>query len=167
MKIAPGPKTVSFKILRYLFFFVLCVTVVVGIGSIILTIRQFKKAGEWDWDTLQSQTYETREDVKDLRIVAVIAAIVLTFGFTNIVFGFLGAITLWLGPLLIFGILDSLTLILSGVVIAHEETPNISIGWLSLNVARLLIAILLIREVKLHNDEVVRRRVMEKEVSEH
>ena len=167
MKIATGPKTASFKILRLLFFFVLCVTVVLVIWALIQTMASFKKAAEWDWDTYQSQTYETRGIVKDLRVVAVVAAIALSFGAINIIFGFLGAITLWMGPLVIFAILDALTLILAAVVIAFEDRPALSIGWLCLNAVRLLIAILVIREVKLHNDEIVRRRVMEKEVSEH
>lgn len=167
MKIASGPKTRAFKVLRALFFLVLCVTVVILIWALIQTINSFKKAGEWDWDTYESQTYEQRIIVRDLRVVAIIAAIVMVFAFTNLIFGFLGVFTLWMGALLLFAILDSVTLILCAVVIGFEDRPDLTIGWLCLNVGRLLLAILVIREVKLHNDEIIRRRVMEKEVSEH
>jgi hypothetical protein len=167
MKFASGPKTPAFKVIRLLFFLVLFITVALVIWAAMQTIYSFKRVGEWASDTPQSQTYEQVHIVNDLRVVAVVAAITLAFGFTNIVFGFLGAITLWIGPLIIFALLDAIILILIAVVIAFEDKPDLSIGWLCLNIVRLLLAILVIREVKIHNDEIVRRRVMEKEVSEH
>lgn len=167
MKIASGPKTAPFKALRLVFFLLLCVTVALIIWFLIQTISSFKHAAEWNWDTEQSQTYEQRGIVRDLRLVSVIAAIAVAFGFTNIIFGFVGVVTLSLFPLVIFAILDSLTLILSGIVIAYEDDPNLSIGWLVLNVVRLLIVVMIIREVKIHSDEIIKRRVMEKEVTEH
>lgn len=167
MKIASGPKTSAFKILRLLFFLVLCITVVLLIWALIQTANVFKNVSEWDWDSYGSKTYEQEIIVRDLRVVAVVAACIMVFGIGNLIFGFLGVFTLWIGALLLFAILDAVTLILCAVAIGFESRPDLSIGWLALNVARLLLAILMIREVKIHNDEIIRRRVMEKEVTEH
>lgn len=126
-----------------------------------------KRASEWNDDTPQSQTYEQSLIVRDLRVVAIIAACGLAFGFINVVFGFLGVITLSMGALTMFALLDSLTLILCAIVIAYDEVPDLSSGWLVMNLVRLILAILLIRKVKAYTDEIIQRRVAEKEVTEH
>ena len=167
MKIASGPKSYSFRILRFLFFFILCATIVMLIGSLLGIISKIKRASEWDEDTYGSQTYEQSLTVRDMRLVAIIAACGLAIGFINVVFGFLGVITLSMGALVMFALLDSLTLILCAVVIAYDEVPDLSSGWLVMNTIRLILAILLIRKVKAYTDEIIQRRVAEKEVTEH
>ena len=161
-----GPSSFVFTILRIFFLVLLVASVALFILGIILVFDKFRKINQWKDDNESSTTEEQKQIIRDLKISTSLSCAIVLIGLINLAFGIFGIISLRVGSFLLSTFLATICVILSIPQLYFNADPDISIGWLIVHVFEIMTLIMMIRELRSHESNQIRKRVEEAQSSD-